>query len=420
MLTFLIYTLIIIGFITRSGEVLILALPLIIYVAASYVYTPKKMALVLQRHLSANRVSPDKSVTITLTAHNQGQTLEQLEILDHIPPGLNLDDSTAQILTTLEPDEKIDLTYTVSGARGQYYFSPVTITTSDYLGRFKKVETLHAHGQLFILPEVIKLKRADIRPRRTRVYTGQIPTRQGGPGVEFYGLREYEPGDEMRWVNAKATARHTQKIFVNQYEQERAADIGLVLDVRQQSDIQSKEHSLFEYGVQATAALADTLLTQGNRVGMLIYGDALDWTYPRYGKQQRERILHALAKAQQSARPIFSDLSRIPAQLFPIRSQLIFISPLNPKDAEALLQLRAREYSIVVISPDPIEFESRLMPLDKESNRAFELANRLARLERKLLLQQLQQAGIRVVEWDVSTPFQHVAHLALERATFQS
>ena len=64
--------------------------------------------------------------------------------------------------------------------------------------------------------------------------------------MEFFGIREYEPGDEMRWVNAKITARHTQKVFVNQFEQERAADIGLILDVRKQSDIHVGNDALFE------------------------------------------------------------------------------------------------------------------------------------------------------------------------------
>jgi uncharacterized protein (DUF58 family) len=229
--------------------------------------------------------------------------------------------------------------------------------------------------------------------------------------VEFFGVREYQPGDPLRWVNNRASARHPQTLFINEFEQERVADVGLILDARQQSDARSPEGLLFEHSVRATATLADTFLSVGNRVGLFIYGRSLDWTFPGYGKAQRERILRALARAQQGGGHVFEKLEHLPTRLFPARSQLVLISPLLNEDADLLITLRARGYRLLVISPDPITFERKGLNESPE----VELATRFARLERELLLTRLRQADIRVVDWPVDIPFSRAAHTALSR-----
>src|SRR5262249_49002601 len=156
-------------------------------------------------------------------------------------------------------------------------------------------------------------------------------------------------------------------------------------------------------------ALASGLLDQGNRVGLLLYGNLFDWTFPGYGKIQRERILRALARTKSGDSPAFEELDRLPTQLFPARAQLILISPLQTRDRDMLIRLRARGYQLLVISPDPIAFEQQALGTD----RSVELGARVARLERTVLLQNLRRAGIVVVDWDVAQPFHHVAAATL-------
>ncbi len=123
----------------------------------------------------------------------------------------------------------------------------------------RAIVAAQAPGQLMVVPEVIKLRRITIRPRRTRIYAGTIPACQGGSGVEFFGVREYQPGDSTRWINGRATARHPEALFVNEFEQERVTDVGIILDARRQSDVHTAHGALFEHAVQAAAALADAL-----------------------------------------------------------------------------------------------------------------------------------------------------------------
>jgi uncharacterized protein (DUF58 family) len=265
---------------------------------------------------------------------------------------------------------------------------------------------------LVVVPELLKLRQLAIRPRRTHIYAGSIPARQGGPGVEFFGVRAYQAGDPTRWINGRATARHPEALFVNEFEQERVTEIGMILDVRARCDVRTAHGTLFEYGIQAAAALADAFLDRGNRVGLLLYGNMLDWTFPGYGKMQRERILRALARAAPGDSAAFEELDRIPTRLFPARSQLVLISPLLTRDRDMLIRLCARRYELMIISPNPIAFEQHALGVEP----AVTLGAKVAGLERVVLLRRLRQTGIMVIDWDVAQPFQQVAAVAFGRA----
>jgi len=156
--------------------------------------------------------------------------------------------------------------------------------------------------------------------------------------------------------------------------------------------------------VLAAASLADAFLTQGNRVGLLSCGRFLNWTLPGYGKIQRERILQALANARVGESLVFDGLEHIPVRFFPAHSQVVLVSPLDAGDYNVLVQLRARGYQVMVISPDPVSFELSYLK-DRPS---VELAGRVVRLERNLLLKKLQSASVQVLDWNVAQPFDQV------------
>ena len=410
-LILLIYGLVFAALVARNGELLALAIPPVVYLGMSLLYRTETIRLKVARSLSVNYVSPGEPVDVKLTITNTGPSLAEVRLEDLLPDSLALVEGQAGALASLPSGATVELAYTLSGERGAYRFPGVRVTARDRFGLFVKQETLPAPGRFLILPDVTRLRRVEIRPRQTRVYSGVIPARQGGPGVEFFGVREYQPGDPLRWINSRASARHPRHLFINEFEQERVADVGLILDARRQSDARSPGGSLFEHSVRATATLADTFLNAGNRVGLFIYGRSLDWTYPGYGKVQRERILRALARAEQGGGHVFEKLEHLPTRLFPARSQLVLISPLLTGDSDLLIKLRARGYRLLIISPDPVTFEAK--GLDRAG--AITQAARLARLERELQLAGLRQEDIRVVDWPVDMPFSQAAHPALGR-----
>lgn len=448
LLSLVAYVLILAGLITRNGSVLALSLLFVTFLVASLLRAPGSVSLGISRTLSAERVGTNVPVEVTIIITNAGPSLEQVLIEDDVPPGLTICAGSPRHLLGLAHGKTATWTYTIRGPRGYYAFSSVRVKAYDPLGLIshKQALTVSSPGRLSILPPVLRLKYVAIRPRRTRVYSGLVPARVGGTGTDFFGVREYQTGDPPHWINWRATARHPDTLFSNEFEQERVTDIGIVLDGRRRANLfgvgpafqrpcpQDDGHpcpTLFEYSTLAAAALADAFLAQGNRVSLLLYGRFLRWALPGYGKVQRERILRTLALAETGDSEIFADLDHIPTQLFPARSQVVLVSPLLPGDSlllsdrtddlEVLIRLRARGYRVMIISPDPVAFEVALIHADpafghQNAGRPdVELAARITQIERSLMLQRLQRAGIQVINWDVSKPLEQAMHRHLGR-----
>ncbi len=433
-LGFLTYVLLLTGMISLHGEFLALALPLVAYLLVGYLQSPEEVRLEATRHLSMERASPNAAVAVTVTVTNRGSSVEEILIEDMVPAGLTVrsdplvpasttDDETplpagsfgtSRHLLRLAKDESYTFSYIVSGPRGGYVFEGLQARLSDHLAVRSFAVRAEAKGRLFILPPVTRVRYITIRPRRTRVYAGTIPARAGGPGTEFFGVREYQPGDSPHSINWRASARYTDTLYANEYQQERVADVGIVLDGRLRTNEFAGNHSLFEYSVQAAGSIADALLNQGNRVGLLLYASYLGWTLPGYGKIQRERILHALANAKTGESQVFDNIQYIPTRLFPPESQIVFVSPLSEDDLKPLIQLRAQGYDVLVVSPNPVKFELSYLPA---SDARVDLAGRVIRMERLLLLQRLQRANIFVLDWDVSEPFDSLVKRTLGRSS---
>ena len=405
------YGLLLLGVATLRGELLALAIPLVVYLGAALLYGPEVLQLTVTRTLSADRALQGVPVVVRLSVTNQGSLLEEILVEDLVPQPLDVTDGETRVLLSLPAGGTSELEYTVSGKRGSFAFKGVRVTASDHLGLLRRRAILPAPASLIVMPQVSRLRRMAIRPQRTHGYAGPIPARQGGSGVEFFGVREYQLGDPLRWINWRVSARHPRALFSNEFEQERIADVGLILDARNRSDVRSKGDSLFEHAIRATGALAEAFLNDGNRVGLLVYGWFLDWTFPGYGKVQRERILRALARAETGDSMIFESLDYLPTRFFPGRSQIVLISPLFRDDLPMLIRLRARGYQLLVISPDPVSFELRVLGPQP----AVELAARVARVERALLLRSMRQAGIQIVDWQVDEPLDQAVHMSLGR-----
>jgi uncharacterized protein (DUF58 family) len=408
-----IYILLVLALSGTNGTLLALMLPFMVYLGIGFFFSPGKLNIKVSREISRDRVYPGDEIQIRLTVTNQGSKLDLVNIEDQIPEGLEIIEGDSSLLSALSPGESIELGYTVTGPRGFYHFRQIEITTSDTLQVRTRSAMLETDERLFIQPDPMRMGRLEIRPRRTRVYAGHIPARIGGSGVEFFGVREYQQGDPLRWINWRASARHHQKYFINEFEQERVADVGIILDTRQRSEIVAESgESLFEFSVQAASALAESFLKDGNRVGLLMYGTLLDWTLPDYGKIQRERILQRLATAQPGESLVFGELENLPTRLLPPKSQIVFISPLQESDLPVLIRLRARGYAVMLISPNPIVFE---LKYTAETSTNLQMATRLAGMERLLMINKLQQAGIQVLDWHIDTPLDQAVSVALSR-----
>ena len=73
--------------------------------------------------------------------------------------------------------------------------------------------------------------------------------------MDFFGVREYQPGDSLHAVNWRVSARfsshsgdgrESQALFSNEYEQERVADVGIILDARRHVNQLGENLTIFD------------------------------------------------------------------------------------------------------------------------------------------------------------------------------
>ena len=200
LLILLIYLILFAGMITLRGELLALAIPLILYFAVGFWRSPGKMRITISRTISLEHASPGTPVLIHLKVKNEGFDIDNLLLEDYLPSGLKITNGSNRHMVSLKSDEFYTWQYTVEGNRGYYAFTHILAEGQDGFGLFPRKSKIPAPGTLLVQPPVIRIKRVVIQPRRTNVYSGIIPAHLGGPGVEFFGVREYQSGDPMRWI----------------------------------------------------------------------------------------------------------------------------------------------------------------------------------------------------------------------------
>lgn len=398
------------GLAGNSRALLVLAAVLLLYLAAGLLTRPTGVNLKIERKLSATGVRQGEPVVVTVRITNCGARLREALIEDRLPAMLEVLEGETRLLAALDSDQVVQLSYTVRSRRGTQHFDLIDITLSDVFGIFEHKHTMEASADLLVVPQIKYLHSVVIRPVQTRGFAGHLAARMGGLGVNFFGLREYQLGDPPRRINWRASARPGEELYTNTFEQERIADVGILLDARQHTNLWVGGRLLFDCAIEAAASLADTFLRDGNRVGLLIYGYGVSFVFPGYGKTQRERILHALANAGSGRNYAMEKLSNLPTRLFPAKSQIVMVSPIMPEDYDTLSHLRAHGYEILLVSPNPVAFDAAGWV-----NRDEDLGLRFAQVERDLVLRRLQRAAIRVVDWNVDQPLDTTLHDALVR-----
>jgi uncharacterized protein (DUF58 family) len=224
------------------------------------------------------------------------------------------------------------------------------------------------------------------------VFVGNQTARSKGDGIEFADIRSWSPGDRVRSINWRATARRGE-LHVNQQHPERNTDVVLFLDTF--TDVHHGMRGTLDLTVRAATSLAHRYLQRKDRVGIVSFGGYLSWLLPESGTRQLYRIVDSLLQMDVVLSFAAKGLDVLPPRTLPPKALVLALSPLlDRRSAAALLDLRARGYDLVVIEVSPVPF---VTPGHDELS---QLAYRLWRLSREALRVRYERAGVPVVEWE--------------------
>lgn len=256
-------------------------------------------------------------------------------------------------------------------------------------------------------------------------------SRRVGVGLQHLDHRDYAPGDEVRHIDWRQTARLRRPIL-RRFEAESVSDWTLLLDAS--SSMAVDDGAKWQAAVQAAAALAYALLQVGHRVGLLAFGTRLLAHCPR-GRGQRHyaTIAQRLLALQPAPRGQRSELG-VCAPMLHGASSLFVLSDFLADDemCRDLGGLRQRSTALHALQLRS-EAETRLAPtgeidlVDVEGGQrcmvfAEAAAEQRAAAARAAMTARLRaycmRSGIAFTDWEVGQPWRWVLlqHLLRARA----
>lgn len=410
-----------IGIIDQEPRVILIALVGVVFAAYARTAQPTPIEasdLQIDHTFSDDSPEPGDEVDIVLTVANEGSRLvPELQIVDGVPPDLDVIDGSTSQAAALRPGERSGFEYTVRAVRGRFEWEPPTVTVTDLRGEIERELAVSIDAKLDCAfsadsgtPDEVPLYAL------ASLYPGRIGIDRGGEGTEFYGIREYRPADPLSRINWHHWAKRREFATV-EFRQERMARVMLVVDTRRSAYLHpapGTTHAV-DRSVRAAHQVFDALLDAGDMAGIATFGQRGEdyWLTPGSGAAHRARGRDALANdpAFSTTPPEYSlyeyfpsdrtaelkaeRIRRLHARLLP-DTQVILCSPCCDDYVPSIARtLHAGGHPVTVLSPDPTANDEPL--------------HAIARLGRQSRLAGLRDRHIRVIDWPHGEPF--VAHL---------
>jgi len=129
-----------------------------------------------------------------------------------------------------------------------------------------------------------------------------------GYGVDFADLREYQPEDDIRYIDWNVTARMDTP-YVRQYIEDRDITAWFLLDLSPSVDFGTVESLKRTVLIDFVTTFARLLTRHGNRVGAIFYGNRVERVIPAHGgRNQVLRLINDLLKQPYLLHTSFTDL----------------------------------------------------------------------------------------------------------------
>ncbi len=214
----------------------------------------------------------------------------------------------------LEPGASLHLSYSVSPARrGTRPIGRAAVLARTALGLVQR--RFSFPGQtLRVYPDTSRLLRREaLDPRAALAALGVKRARPRGSGLEFESLREYVPGDDVRHIDWRATARRGRPM-TRIYRHERDHPVLIALDASRLMGASYGHGTALDLAIESALALAYTALHHGDRVGLVLF-DQLPRALvtPRRSRRGLGRLIDVVWDAQ--PRRVEPDYARLVDEL---------------------------------------------------------------------------------------------------------
>ena len=210
---------------------------------------------------------------------------------------------------------------------------------------------------------VRRVRRIELATRRAveSTLSGQYHSVFRGRGMAFDEVRAYAPGDEVRAIDWKVSARMGE-LYVKRFTEERELTVVLLCDLSGSADFGSRERTKAEVAAELAALLAFSAVANGDRVGLVLFTDRVErFVPPRKGRKHALRLVSEILQLEPAGRG--TDLAGALEYVHRVvrrRAVVFLLSDFRQEGEPALpfahaLRIAARRHDLV-----PVELYDRL------------------------------------------------------------
>ena len=183
------------------------------------------------------------------------------------------------------------------------------------------------------------------------VMSGSYRSAFKGQGVQFSEHRVYLPGDDIRHIDWKVSARSREPL-IKKYEEERELTVFLIVDVSGSKNFGSSKKLKAEMAAEIAGMLAYAAVHTGDKVGVLLFGGQVEKIIPpKKGKQHILRVIRDVLSFQPKTRGTDLKGALDAAGRIMKHSGVVFvISDFMATGYDVALKRLARKHDVVAVS----------------------------------------------------------------------
>lgn len=342
----------------------------------------------------ANVYKGDDVIVELTISNNSYRRTQQLEVFDNVPHEMKMRQGINQMRMNLGPGQSARIKYRVRcPLRGHYTLGPVSVRYRNVFNLFANESKVQDRTDITVFPQVREIEEALLRSDVPKMYTGATTLKTPGPGMEFYSLREYLPGDAFRSINWKAFAR-TGELMVNEKTRDAVTDVFIILDTRDVSRIGTVLKNPLEMGTIAAASISNYFIRRRDSVALVTYGERMNYLPPETGDNQGYKVLSNLAAVRAKGSMPLQAVTNAMSSRMSRGSPVFIISSLEGDGTTlpAIRNLAGRGHEVIVLSPSSIDLERLISRIPRMSYEVL-------KLERQNRLTAISGYGAKVIDW---------------------
>ncbi|MGB8648300.1 MAG: DUF58 domain-containing protein [Anaerolineae bacterium] len=282
-----------------------------------------------------------------------------MELHESLPLALHVPNFERRVVS-LAPGGQARVTYRLAcRRRGYYQLGPLNLRLGDFFDLAPEREVQGVENPFIVYPRIIPLQRLGLP---SRIPYGELASRLRifEDPSRIFGVREYQPGDSLRQINWKSSAR-AEQLLVKRLQPAIALNTLILLNLNVEDYSLKARADAGEVGIIVAASIAAHLVEQRQRAGLAVLGQdavsaqvGLQIIPPLRGREHLMRMLELLARVELDATPPFAPiLSQATANLG-WGSSIVVITPGSGDSlTPAILELRRRGFHLILVATDP-------------------------------------------------------------------